>query len=142
MGSDLYISINVQHDDGGHRDPKVWSSLWEGPSDGLARGVIVDAFGDCDDRECDPRPGYLSGAEVQRMQEHPECPWRLDEPYWVRLLDGQEFVAIVQERRWQSLQDGDFSDLECGPELRGFAAMMAELLAEGVRVRVWCWHSQ
>ena len=28
MGSDLYISIDVQHDGGGHRDPKVWSALW------------------------------------------------------------------------------------------------------------------
>lgn len=76
------------------------------------------------------------------MQEHPECPWRLDEPYWVRLLDGQEFVDIVRERRWKTLQDGDYADLECGPELRGFATMVAALLAEGVRVRVWCWHSQ
>lgn len=142
MGSDLYISIDVQHDGGGHRDPKVWSALWEGPSTDLARGSVVDAFRDFADRESDPRSGYLSGDEIRRMQEHPECPWRLDEPYWVRCLDGQEFVDIVRERRWKTLQDGDFADKQCGPELRGFAAMVAALLADGVHVRVWCWHSQ
>jgi hypothetical protein len=135
MGSDLYISIDVQHDDKG-RDPEVWSELWEGPSTALARGIVVDAF------KSDSRSGYLSGDELRRMREHPDCPWRLDEPYWVRKLDGQEFVDIVRERRWKTLQDGDYADLECGPELRGFAAMVAALLADGVRVRVWCWHSQ
>jgi len=44
MGSDLYISIDVQHDGGGHRDPKVWSALWEGPSTDLARGIYVQAY--------------------------------------------------------------------------------------------------
>ena len=42
MGSDLYISIDVQHDGGGHRDPKVWSALWEGPSTDLDCHVKPD----------------------------------------------------------------------------------------------------
>ena len=69
MGSDLYISIDVQHDGGGHRNPKVWSALWEGSSTDLARGIVVDAFRDFADRESDPRSGYLSGDEIRRMLE-------------------------------------------------------------------------
>lgn len=140
MGSDLYISIDVRHDDVGHRDPKVWSTLWEGPSDALARGIVVDAFGDCADRETDPRTGYLSGKEIRAR--HEDCPWRLDDPYWVRAVSGQEFCDIIRERRWKTLQDGDFADIDCGPELKAFGALVADLLSNGVEVCVWCWHSQ
>jgi hypothetical protein len=58
-------------------------------------------------------------------------------PYWVRKLPGKEFVAIVREKRWQKLQDGDFADRECTPELRAYAAMVESLLAEGIDVYVW-----
>ena len=54
----------------------------------------------------------------------------------------EEFVATVREKRWQRLQDGDYHDEECSPELRAVAAMVESFLGEGVPVRVWCWHSQ
>lgn len=150
MGSDLYVSIEVRHPNTPHRDPKTWSELWEGPSQGLARGIVVEAFGHAPDDVTVARKnvwradadGYLTRAEWVKRAEHPECPWRLDEPYWVRCIPGQEFVAIVHEKRWQKLQDGDFKDTECSPELRCFAVMVDGLMAEGLDVRVWCWHSQ
>ena len=142
MGSDMYISIEVRHDGPG-RDPSVWSRMWQGPSGPIARGIVVKAFGDCPDGGVDTRTGYLSRDEVLAQQETMfRCPWRFDEPYWVRLVHGDEFCDIVRERRWKSLQGGDYADMECGPELRGFAAMVAALMADGVEVRVWCWHSQ
>jgi hypothetical protein len=79
---------------------------------------------------------------VRGRADHEDCPWRLDEPYWVRLLDGQTFVDIVHEKRWKTLQDGDFADVECSPELRAFAVKVGILLSEGLFVRVWCWDSQ
>ena len=137
MGSDLYVSVEVRNSVG------TWSSLFEGPSCALARGIIVDAFGGArSDGEYQGRTGYLIGNEVRIRAEHPECPWRLYEPYWVRSVDGREFCAIVRERRWRTLQDGDYADLECGPELRAYASMIESLLADGQDVRVWCWHSQ
>jgi hypothetical protein len=60
----------------------------------------------------------------------------------VRLIPGEEFVAIVREKRWQRLQDGDFHDVECSPELRAVAAMVDSFLKEDVPVQIWCWHSQ
>jgi len=142
MGSDLYISIDVRHTRG--LDPNPWGTLFDGPSKALDRGIVVDAFGDCDaGSPVGPSAsGHLSHTEWAEMSEHEECPWRLDEPYWVRKINGEEFVAIIKEKRWQKLQDGDFHDRECSPELRGFAALVASLLADGLDVRVWCWHSQ
>jgi hypothetical protein len=137
MGSDLYVSIEV-----GYQNATAWLALFKGRSMDLARGIIVDAFGDCADRESDPRPGYLTGAEIRDRQDHDECPWKLDEPYWVRLVPGEEFASIVRDKRWRILQDGDLADLECGPELRAVAALVEALLVEGLPVRVWCWHSQ
>lgn len=136
MGSDLYACVERQS-----ATTYVW---WEvARTRDLARGIIVDAFGDCDPTsEAAKFGGYLTHDEWVQRQEHAECPWRLDEPYWVRLIPGEEFVAIVFERRWQTLQDGDFRDLRCSPELNAVAAMVESLLTDGVPVRVWCWHSQ
>lgn len=137
MGSDLYV--NVERRRLGNR----FGSLFEGPSTELASGIIVHAFGDCDQESPSGKlSGYLTPAEFKKMQEHDECPWRLDEPYWVRKISGQEFCDIIRERRWKTLQDGDFADLQCGPELRSFAAMVRSLLDDGLEVNVWCWHSQ
>ena len=136
MGSDLYISIDVRP-----AGRKTWSSLWDGPSTFLARGPVVDAFG-TSEHAGDTARGYLTGAQIKERGEHPECPWRLDEPYWVRLIPGPEFCAIIRERRWAPLQDGDWAHLQCRPELRGFAALVESLISEGLEVVVWCWHSQ
>jgi hypothetical protein len=131
MGSDLYASVERQHPNG------YWSAVTEYRTAALARGIVVDAFGDCDpDASMGKAGGYLTRAEWVAM------PWRLDEPYWVRLVPGEEFVAIVREKRWQHLQDGYYHDKECSPELRAVAAMVESFLTEGVPVRVWCWHSQ
>jgi len=137
MGSDPYVSVECR------RHGNHFGDLFEGPSTCLARGIVVDAFGDCDPESPIAQfPGYLTHAEWTKMQSHEECPWRLDEPYWVRKVTGAEFVGIVRERRWRTLQDGDFADTECDPELRAFAAMVESLLADGLDVNVWCWHSQ
>jgi hypothetical protein len=146
MGSDLYVSIDVRHPNDPNWNPDYWAQLFEGPSHALARGPVVDAFGDCDpDSDVGPSaPGHLTAAEWETMATHPECPWLHDDPYWVRKLGGLEFVSIIREKRWQHLQDGDFRDLECGPELRSCAALVESLLCESplLDVRVWCWHSQ
>ena len=142
MGSDLYISIDRQYPNG------HWSHIFDGPSSAIARGSIVNAFGE-EPREQweieevgEDHRTYIPHERWRAMQEHPECPWRLDEPYWVRLIDGKEFVDIVREKRWQKLQDGDYADLECSPELRAYAALVESFLSEGVPVQVWAWHSQ
>ena len=140
MGSNLYISIDRQNQGGNG----YWSALFDGPSRALDRGIVVDAFGDGpreDWDDADPRE-YVDPAKWREMAKHPECPWRLDEPYWVRCIEGAEFVAIVREKRWQKLQDGDFADRECSPDLRAFTALVESLLNEGTPVRVWAWHSQ
>jgi hypothetical protein len=139
MGSDLYASVWAQHGDfpGSQRFP-----MFEGPSTSLARGIVVDAFGDCHDRATDPRTGYLTEAEWREQRTHRRCPWVEDEPYWVRKIPGAEFAAIVREKRWQKLQDGDFADLECPPELRALAALVQSLVDDGCDVVVYCWHSQ
>jgi len=137
MGSHLYISIDVRHPNTPGRDSKYWGSLFDGPSQALARGSVVDAFGGEPDLTGD---GYLTRDEWMKQAKHPECPWRLDEPYWVRMILGPEFVAIIREKRWQKLQDGN--DLECRAELRAFAAAVESLLSEGCDVEVYCWHSQ
>lgn len=139
MGSDLYISIETQNPGNDH-----WRRMWEGPSTFLARGIVVDAFGDADPDAptgANRVTGYVNLDEAYKALRR-TAPWRDDEPYWVRFLDGQEFVSIVREKRWQKLQDGDFHDTECDPELRAFAVFVESLMAEGLRVRVWCWHSQ
>lgn len=149
MGSALYISVDVRHVNDPRINPKHWAEMFEGPSKALERGTIVDAFGDCDpDAPIAKASGYLSHDEWKKMAEHPECPWRLDEPYWIRRVDGPEFVAIVREKRWQKLEDADFRInspdpvRECSAELRAYAAMVESLLADGCEVHVWCWHSQ
>jgi hypothetical protein len=143
MGSDLDISIEVRHPNTPHRDPKHWSALFGGPSKALDRGIVVDAFGDSDPETLvGQKDGYLNHVEWTQRAEHPECPWRLDEPYWVRCIPGQEFVDIVVQKHWQKLQDGDYKDKECSAELRAFATIVKHMLVEGLDVRVWCWHSQ
>lgn len=129
MGSHLYISIDVKHPgDCG------WGELFEGKSMPLARSPIADSFGDCVDRGPDDiRQGYLSGVEIRQRAEHPDCPWHLSEPYWVREMSGEEFCGIVVGRRGDGLM--------CGPELWAFGIMVTLLLAQGLAVRVWCWHS-
>lgn len=138
MGADLYISVEVKYESG------AWLSMWTGASTALARGIIVDAFGYPEEAE-GPRAaelGYKSREEQQIIEQHPECPWPPGEPYWVRVIDGNEFSLIVSEQRWQKLQDGDFHDLDCGPELRAMASLVESLVTDDVPVRVWCWHSQ
>lgn len=143
MGSDLYISIDVRHPNDPYRNSDHWVTIFDGPSTFLARGSIVDAFGDCNsDARIAHAPGYLTHAEWTKVAMRPECPWKLDEPYWVRCIEGPEFVAIIREKRWQKPQDGDFYALECSAELRAYAAMVESLLADECEVRVWCWHSQ
>ena len=138
MGSNLYISVERQSIHNNN-----WFDLFDGPSAALDRGIVVDAFGNEDPEESIGRePGYLSRERWLEMAKHPECPWRRSEPYWVRLIYGAEFSAIVREKRWQQLQDGDFSDLECSPQLRAFAALVESMLKDGICVRVYCWHSQ
>jgi hypothetical protein len=145
MGSYLYISIERQWPNG------HWSYIFEGPSTALQRDiVVVAAFGDGPREEWedkDPRT-YVPPERWREMQNHPECPWRLHEPYWVRLIDGKEFIDIVREKIWQKLPYGYFGisnadpNLECSPQLRAYAALVESLLNEGVPVQVWAWHSQ
>lgn len=126
MGSDLYL--NVETRSGPSRSEEHWGALFDGPSCALARGTVVDAFG-TSDQLGGTAAGYLTHDEWAKMAEHPECPWRLDEPYWVRCIEGVEFVAIVREN-------------ECSADLRAFAALVESLLNDGLQVRVWCWNSQ
>ena len=112
--------------------------LFDGPSRALDRGCICETF---------KRTG-LEHHPTREESKHPECPWRFDEPYWIRELTGTEFVAVVREKRWQTLKDDEDQIFraeptkECSPELRGFAALVESLLAEDCDVRVWCWESQ
>lgn len=142
MGSHLYLNIEVRHSNDPRYNQKNWSAIFDGPSRYLDKGVIVDAFGNSPDEPVGQLSGYLDASEWREMAEHPECPWRLDDPYWVRRIEGSEFVAIVREKRWQKLQDGDFHDLECTAELRAFAALVESLLNDKCDVEVYCWHSQ
>jgi len=57
----------------------------------------------------------------------------------VRKIDGQEFLAILRERRWQTF---DFTDLEASADLKALAALVSSLIDSGKIVRVWMWHSQ
>lgn len=141
MGSDLYISIDVRGPKTPTWDPKHWSEMSEGPSCALARGIVSDVFKDVG--EAVVPPGL--------NERHPECPWRLDEPYWIRKVDGQVFCDVVREKRWQTQgttdEDGDprydaRPEKEPEPKLRAYAALVASLLADGCEVRVWCWESQ
>jgi hypothetical protein len=159
MGSDLYAAVDVRHPNTANLDPRHFSSFikrtWC-----LGRHIIVDAFGSTLDEpwsmyhevngHTEKRSvedlhalGYLTSEEIRGAQElEDDCPWWKDEPYWVRKLAGPEFVAIVREKRWQKLQDGDFSNLECCAELRALAACVESLLSDGMDARVWVWHSQ
>ena len=139
MGSDLYIAIKTRHDvhpDHGPED--CWGTLFDGASTDLARGIVVDAFGGRDGLDDGT---YVTPSDRIKWQMRSDCPWD-EEAYWVRRLDGQVFCDIVREKRWQKLQNGDFADKECSPELRAYAAMVESLLKDGCQVRVWCWHSQ
>lgn len=138
MGSDLYISIETR------RPGNTWGKLFEGPSTDVARGIVVDAFGTTEQAmRPDARSlGYVGRKERDAMSAYAATPWLNADPYWVRLIPGEEFVAIIVEKRWQKRQDGDFADKECEPELRAFAVVVKNLLVEGLDVQVWCWHSQ
>lgn len=146
MGSNLYLSIDVHRPDWQNDPCEYIPLLFRGPSCALDRGIVVDAFGGSIYGA--DFSGYLTPDEIDKAAERPGCPWREDEPYWVRKVDGAEFVAIVREKRWQRLQKRpseeqyDFHDQECSPELRAFAALVESLLADGCGVRVWLWHSQ
>lgn len=141
MGSDLYISIDTK--DAGSED-RYWRRIFEGPSTFLARNIVVDAFGGGGESTGPDAEslGYLPHAQWDRVHGYPGAPWKDDEPYWIRQLSGQEFVTIVRDKRWQKLQNGDFHDKECSPELRAYASFVEALQTEGLDVRVWCWHSQ
>ena len=122
MGSDLYVSVTTGS-----------FPLFRAGSCALERGIVVDAF------EGDTH--RVTAADWPRSLLAP-CPWD-EEAYWVRALPGAEFCTIVREKRWQKLQNGDFADKECSPDLRAIAALVESLLKDGVNnVRVWCWHSQ
>jgi hypothetical protein len=137
MGSDLYISIETAHHPDAPDDE--WSHLWEGPSAALARGDVAAAFGSCADRETDPRTGYLTSEEIVAMRESPfwTCPWLNDEPYWVRLVSGQDFCDIVHEQHWKTLRGQGALR-----ELQAFVALITSLRSNALNVRVWCWESQ
>jgi hypothetical protein len=126
MGSDLYVSIEVQF-----AGDARWRRLWRGTSCPLARGLSIVAFSDCKDAHS-PK----EAEEQRRAKQEEDCPWHDYEPYWVRLMDGREFCAIIREQRWQALYGGR------APELRAYATIVEALLAEGTAVRVWCWESQ
>lgn len=139
MSSDLFAAVVID----GHPRP------FHGSTHALARGPVVDAFGDCEDRDERARKalGYLTPAEIGEGESgYEDEVWWCD-PYWVRRIEGAEFVAIVREKRWQKIQRNpeggfDFHDLECEPDLRALAALVESYLAEKLPVRVWCWHSQ
>jgi hypothetical protein len=132
MGSDLYACVEYRTHSG------AWLAAIH-QTTFLARGPIVDFFGDCDDENpITQAGGYLSGGEWRDMQEHDECPWRLDEPYWVRLIAGEEFVRTVRQEPWKV----EWPELEAGPHLHAVAAMVESYIKDGVGVQVWCWHSQ
>ena len=143
MGSDLYVSVEIDNRTG------VWSRrLFGGPSTELARGIVVEAFGSgAEASSADSEVlGYLPHAQWDALAAFEDTPWIRDEPYWIRKLDGQVFCDIIREKRWRTIQknpDGgyDFDDLECGDELRAFAALVRSLLDDGRNVRVWCWHA-
>jgi hypothetical protein len=138
MGSDLYAQVEMQHPGGG------WSELMQYQTCSLGRGSVVKPFGDSTylrDEEETKSEGYLTQDEIIERQQHEECPWRLDEPYWVRAVSGEEFSAIIREKRWKQYRYGEGIN-ECLPELRAVAAMVESLLRDGFPVRVWCWESQ
>src|SRR5271154_3604544 len=100
MGSNLHISIDRQFPNG------YWAHLFNGRAV-IDRGPVVDAFGDCDpEAPIRSAAGYLTHEQWVEEAKQCECPWYLDEPYWVRLVDGAEFASIIREKRWQQLQDG------------------------------------
>lgn len=133
MGSALYASVEYQASNG------TWWPVTQYQTADLASGPVVDFFGDCDpDSPLGNKDGYLSHVEWTRMQDHEECPWRLAEPYWVRLIPGEEFVRTVREQPWKK----EWPEKEAGPHLRAVAAMVESYMKDSIGVRVWCWHSQ
>lgn len=131
MGSDLYACVEYQAS-------STWWPITYQTAD-LARGPIVYFFGDCDsDSQVGQASGYLSHTEWIKMQDHEECPWRLSEPYWVRLITGEEFARIVRDEPWKK----EWPMLDAGPHLRAVAAMVESYIKDNVGVRVWCWQSQ
>jgi hypothetical protein len=133
MGSDLYVSVQYKSE----FNETWWPITYKTAA--LVRGPVVDFFGDCDpDSSISKADGYLSYAEWRTCQDHPECPWRRSEPYWVRLISGEEFVRTVREEPWRI----EWPDADCGPHLRAMAAMIESYTKDGTQVRVWCWHSQ
>lgn len=82
---DLYISIERQFPNG------RWSALFQGPSTALEPTDAIGAFGDYNP-EYETDLEYIDPTKMREMQVHPRCPWRCQEPYWLRLISGQEFV--------------------------------------------------
>jgi hypothetical protein len=136
MGSDLYACVEYQV-------PKTDNWFVVHQTTDIARGPVVDSFGDI----YGTRPGHLTGPQWKKMQEHEECPWRLDEPYWVRLIPGEEFACTVRGEPWlaeysESKLDPTDNPYQAGTHLRAIAAMIESYIKDGISVRVWCWHSQ
>lgn len=126
MGSHLYVDIVVQQPGGS------WHEIFTGRSTFLAKGPVVEHFGSLDpDEPSYSGEGYLTHDQIVERQQHEECPWRLQEPYWVRQVSGASFLF-----------DSNRIGTETCYELRAFAAMVASLIADGFEVHVWCCHSQ
>lgn len=146
MGSHLYWSVELEYlysTDG----EKRWKSVFD-KACGWDKSPVADVFGiepkEAWDDEIHPlhdAPGYLTREHIKRAEEIPE-EWPWCEPYWVRRIDGAEFVAIVKEKRWRALKYSSDPERECSPELRATAAMVEFFMIEGHNVRVVCWHSQ
>jgi len=135
MGSDLYACVECQAPSG------AWYEATKYRTTDLARGPIVDFFGDCDpDSYIAKEDGYLTPTEWRKMQENEwrDCPWRGFDPYWVRLIPGDAFVFTVHQEIWRT----EWPNQEPSPDLCAVAAMVESYLRNGVNVRVWCWHSQ
>lgn len=133
MGSDLYACVEYRAPNG------TWWPITRYQTGPLASGPIVDYFGDCDSTTpVGQRDGHLNHGEWTRMQEHEECPWRRAEPYWVRLIPGEEFARTVRNELWKA----EYPTQHAGPHLRAVGAMVESYIKDGVGVRVWCWHSQ
>lgn len=136
MGADLYISIESRYPRSPGRDPKVWVPLFEGRSTALARWPLVDEFGTAEQAEGPGAlaAGYLTYEQKRDREVHEDCPWHRQEPYWVRLLTGAQFTAIVFGRP-AAAERGPV-----GAELAALAIAVNSLMAWG-DVQVWCWCS-
>lgn len=152
MGSHLYWTIEQNNNVGS------WLSLISPMGDhplcypawsmtGWDKLFVPGGFGSVDsDSPTSRLDGYLTHEERVKTQAEESCPWSED-AYWVRRMSGEEFVAIVHERRWNAVLDEIYcepgkNNYKCSSELRAAAALVQSLLNDGEKIRVTCWESQ